>query len=187
VGFGLNYDQGPGALAKTLDIEVQEAKKLIELYFKPYPKVKQFIYNVHSYILDHAMVETILGRPRRFHELHEIGRRLDTITRWELPGSAKSNLAQAERQSVNSIIQGSMADVAKLAMLNCEHDLQLESLGVQMLLQIHDELVFEVPEENIEKSKPIIKQHMEHPLKKDLLVPLDIDMGTGYSWASAKG
>jgi DNA polymerase-1 len=165
---------------------VDEAKRLINVYFKPYPKVREFIDGVHSFILDHAMVETILGRPRRFIELPAIGAMLDKMPKWKLPGTAKKNLAQAERQSVNSIIQGSAADVAKMAMLRCERDERLKNLGVEMLLQIHDELIFEVPEENIDEVQPIVLEMMQHPFGEDLLVPLDADAGRGYSWAAAK-
>jgi DNA polymerase I - 3''-5'' exonuclease and polymerase domains len=186
VGFGLNYGEGPKKLARTLGVSVARAKELMAQYFEPYPKVQEFIEGVHAFILDHAMVETILGRPRRFHEMLDIGKLLDSCTRWNLPGSAKKNLARTERQSLNSIIQGSASDVAKMAMLICEFDSRLIRLKAEMLLQVHDELIFEVPEENAEEAMVIIKENMEHPFKDDLLVPLTVDCGIGYSWASAK-
>jgi len=186
IGFGLNYGEGPQKLGHTLGVSVDEAKALIEKYFKPYPRVRAFINGVHAFILDNAMVETILGRPRRFHEMHAIGEMLDKMVRWRLPGTAKANLAQAERQSVNSIIQGSAADVAKMAMIKCEFDQRLKRLGVQQLLQVHDELLFEVPEEHVQEVMPIVRELMEHPFGDDLLVPLNIDAGVGYSWATAK-
>jgi len=186
VGFGLNYGEGPKKLAKTLGVSVIRAKELMAQYFEPYPKVQEFIEGVHAFILDHAMVETILGRPRRFHEMVEIGKLLDKCIRWNLPGSAKKNLARTERQSLNSIIQGSASDVAKMAMIKCEFDPRLKRLGAEMLLQVHDELIFEVPEEHAEEAMEIIKENMEHPFGEDLLVPLTVDCGIGYSWASAK-
>jgi DNA polymerase-1 len=109
------------------------------------------------------------------------------MSRWNMSGSQRGELARAERQSVNSRIQGSAADVARRAMISCEFDSTLANLGVQMLLQIHDELIFEVPEENVEEALPIIKHKMEHPLGFELSVPLDCDGGSGHSWASAKG
>lgn len=184
--YMLNYGEGPKKLAKTLGVSVARAKELMAQYFEPYPKVQEFIEGVHAFILDHAMVETILGRPRRFHEMVDIGNLLDRCNRWQLPGSAKKNLARTERQSLNSIIQGSASDVAKMAMIKCEFDPRLIRLGVEMLLQVHDELIFEVPEENAEEAQEIIKDLMEHPFGEDLLVPLTVDCGTGYSWASAK-
>jgi len=186
IGFGLNYGEGPQKLGKSLGVGVEEAKALIQKYFAPYPRVREFIEGVHNYILDHAMVETILGRPRRFHELPAIGELLDKMSRWKLPGSARKNLAQAERQSVNSVIQGSAADVAKMAMIKCEFDHRLRNLGVEMLLQVHDELLFEVPEENVDEAKKIVLELMEHPFGDDLLVPLNADAGVGFSWATAK-
>lgn len=186
IGFGLNYGEGPQKLGRELGVSVERAKELMAQYFKPYPRVQEFIEGVHAFILDNAMVETILGRPRRFHEMHEIGRLLDKCTRWNLPGSAKMNLARAERQSVNSVIQGSAADVAKMAMIKCEFDPRLRRLGVDMLLQVHDELLFEVPEDCVDEAMPIICHNMEHPFGDDLLVPLDVDAGKGYSWSSAK-
>ena len=182
----LNYGEGPKKLAKTLGVSIDRAKELIEQYFKPYPLVREFIDGVHMFIQDYAMIETIVGRPRRFHEMLTIGRLLRKTNRWNLPGSAKGNLARAERQSVNSCIQGSAADVAKLAMIKCEFDPRLTRLGAEMLLQVHDELIFEVPEENSEEAMTIICDNMEHPFRDDLLVPLDVDGGKGYSWSSAK-
>lgn len=182
----LNYGEGPGKLAGQLGVSVDEAKALIRKYFTPYPDVERFINSVHNFILDHAKVGTILGRVRRFPELPAIGEMLEKMNFWSLPGTARKNLAQANRQSVNSVIQGSAADVARMAMILCERDERLRDLGVMMLLQIHDELIFEVPEENVELAKPIIRELMEHPLGFELLVPLAIDMGVGYTWATAK-
>jgi len=186
IGFGINYGEGPKKLAKTLGVSVQRAKELMAQYFEPYPAIQDFIKGVHAYILDHAKVETILGRPRRFHEMVEIGKMLDRRSRWNLPGSAKMNLARAERQSLNSVIQGSASDVAKMAMIKCEFDQRLIQLGVEMLLQVHDELLFEVPEENVDEAMPIIRENMEHPFREDLLVPLEVDGGRGYAWSEAK-
>ena len=186
IGFGINYGEGPKKLAKTLGVSIQRAKELMAQYFEPYPAVQDFINGVHAYILDHAKVETILGRPRRFHELVAIGKMLDTRSRWNLPGTAKMNLARAERQSLNSVIQGSAADVAKMAMIKCEFDPRLAQLGVEMLLQVHDELLFEVPEENADEAMKIIIEIMEHPFNEDLLVPLAVDGGRGYAWSEAK-
>lgn len=125
VGFGLNYGEGPKKLAKTLGVSLERAKELIELYFKPYPSVREFIDSVHGYIQVHAMVETILGRPRRFHEMVDIGKMLRKKRRWSLPGAAKGNLARAERQSVNSVIQGCKRVSSRVAtsqgMVTLEH------------------------------------------------------------------
>jgi DNA polymerase-1 len=186
IGFGLNYGEGPVKLGKTLGVGKDEAIRLTQKYFQPYPQVREFIDGVKAFILDHARVETIMGRPRRFHDLPEIRRLMQKVSRKGLPGTAKANLAQAERQSVNSVIQGSAADVAKMAMIKSEFDPRLEALGAQMLLQIHDELIFEVPEESVQAALPLIKENMEHPFESELEVPLDVEAGVGHSWASAK-
>jgi DNA polymerase-1 len=186
IGFGLNYGEGIEKLAKTLGVSQKRAKELKEIYFQPYPQVRDFIYGVHGFIAEHAMVETILGRPRRFHDMATIGPMMKKMGRWHLPGSAKANLAQCERQSVNSVIQGSAADVAKMAMIKCEYSPELRSLGAEMLLQVHDELLFEVPEVHAKEAMGIICDLMEHPFEEELLVPLNVDGGMGYSWSSAK-
>jgi len=129
------------------------------------------------------MVETILGRPRRFIEMIPLGK----VTREHMCGEERRIVAQCERQSVNAIIQGSAADVARMAMILCEFNPDLREMGVQMLLQIHDELVFEVPVDCVKDAIPIIRECMEHPFEDDLSVPLDVDIGYGFSWASAKG
>ena len=182
IGFGINYGEGPRALAAKLGVSIEEAKRLKAKYFEPYPSIRQFVDDVHAMMCHEGMVETIMGRPRRFPEMLELG----NIPYWQLKGSEKAAKARAERQGVNSVIQGSAADVAKLAMLKCEHDERLANLGVQQLLQVHDELIFEVPEETIGEAMPIVINNMEHPFDFDLSVPLDVDSGTGYSWASAK-
>jgi len=94
--------------------------------------------------------------------------------------------SQARRQSVNSIIQGSAADITIQAMLNCEHNEELRELGVRMLLQIHDELVFEVPDipEVVERAKELVKQEMENPIP--MSVPILISMDEASSWGEAK-
>jgi DNA polymerase-1 len=186
IGFGLNYGEGIEKLANTLGVSKDRAKELKEQYFQPYPLVRDFINGVHGFIAEHAMVETILGRPRRFHDMASIGPMMQKTGRWGLPGSAKSLLAQCERQSVNSVIQGSAADVAKMAMIKCEFSPELRSLGAEMLLQVHDELMFEVPEVHAKEAMGIVCNIMEHPFDEDLLVPLDVDGGMGYSWSSAK-
>ena len=182
VGFGINYGEGPKKLAKTLGCEIHEAKEKIERYFQPYPHVRQFIIDVHNVIRDVQFVETVLHRPRRFPEMAVLGQ----MTRYQMRGSERANLARNERQAVNSVIQGSAADVAKAAMLNCENSRELRNLGAEMLLQIHDELIFEVPIENAKESMPIIRDLMEHPFDFELLVPLNVDMGSGMSWSTAK-
>jgi DNA polymerase-1 len=182
LGFGLNYGMGPKHLAKDLDISVDEAKDMIDRYFKPYPNIKGFFYDIREMARIKGEIETIDGRPRRFPELVELGK-----LRWEnMSGSERMARARAERQAGNSAIQGSAASVAKMAMIHCDNDPDLAALGAELLLQVHDELIFEVPEETIGEVIPIAVDLMEHPFPEDLSVPLTVDAGYGYSWASAK-
>lgn len=182
LGFGLNYGKGAAALAVDLGVSKAEAEMLIEKYFQPYPQIREFMDDTHYLASTEGMVETICGRPRRFPELLELGR----VPWRQLSGTNRMLRARALRQDVNSRIQGSAADVAKLAMIHTNNDIELINLGVELLLQVHDELIFEVPEETVAEAIPIIVDLMEHPFQEDLLVPLSCDYGQGYSWASAK-
>lgn len=182
LGFGLNYGMGPKHLAKDLDITVDEAKDMIERYFKPYPNIKGFFQDIREMACIKGEIETIDGRPRRFPELIELGK----LDWYKMSGSERMARARAERQAGNSAIQGSAASVAKRAMIHCDNDPDLADLGAELLLQVHDELIFEVPEETIREVVPIAVELMEHPFEEDLTVPLAVDAGYGYSWASAK-
>jgi len=183
IGFGLLFGEGPKKLANTLGVSIPEAKRLIEKYFAPYPGVREHINNVHRLIREDCVYRTLMGRPRRFPEMSQIGDR----PYWDLTGGEKLVVSQSERQSVNFGTQGGAADILKRAMILCEFDPHLRDLGVEMLLQIHDELIFEVPIESVQEAMPAIKQLMEHPLGYELAVPLACDGGSGNSWMSAKG
>lgn len=186
VGFGLIYGIGAVKLGRQLGLPIEEsyskrsrrtyekcpqASKLIDQYFDIYPDVHAFIENTKEWCREDLFVQTIAGRFRRLPDIISSD------------GGVRS---QAERQSVNSIIQGSAADIAIEAMLKCEMDPILRGLGVRMLLQIHDELVFEVPKipELIEKAKKRIRFLMEDPY--DMLVPIRISMDQADSWGEAK-
>ena len=177
----LNYGEGPKKLAEKLGVSVDEAKELIEMYFTPYPKVRQHITHIHKQART-GIIETILKRPRRFPELISLGE----YDWWDLSGNEKMAVSRAERQSVNSEIQGSAADVMRMTMIKSEYDPDLRALGAEMLLQIHDELIFEVPIENVDECIPLIKEDMEHPFPFELAIPLQVDLGCGHSWAAAK-
>lgn len=211
VGFGLNYGQGPRKLAFSLgypqriaaenpdwspkQVEYaakEEAQDLIDLYFSRIPGAHDFIKGTHRRVADTKYVESILGRRRwlpdimdwseqQLHE-HQAHRRGRSACWCELCRKSRD----AERQSVNTIIQGSAADVVMLAMIKCENDEDLQALGVKQQLQIHDEIVFEVPDESVEDALPIIQHHMEHP-GLHLNVPLRAEPNVGSNWIEAKG
>lgn len=182
IGFGLNYGEGIDKLAKTLGVSREKAAELKETYFKPYPNVKAYIEGTHNCIREEYRVPTIMGRWRRFPEMQTIG----NTPYWQLRGNQKATLAQCERQSVNAEVQGSAADVAKMAMILCDQDPELQRLGCELLLQVHDELVFECPEETAREALPIVRHLMEHSLGYDLSVPLGVDIGIGLAWSEAK-
>ena len=144
---------------------------MIETYFEIYPNVRRLIYDTHGRCEEDLYVQTVQGRYRRLPDIISDDRAMASMAR---------------RQSVNSIIQGSAADIAVEAMLKCEYSKDLRSLGVRMLMQIHDELVFEVPRipEVVAKAKILIKELMENPIPMD--VPIIISMDEAHSWGEAK-
>jgi DNA polymerase-1 len=114
---------------------------------------------------------TILGRRRRLPDIWST----NDMDRWA-----------AERQATNTVIQGSAADTCKLAMLLIFDERLDKKYGCDMLFQVHDEILFECPDEYVEEVKPLIKEWMEHPFPADLAVPLEVDIGHGTSWGTAK-
>jgi len=171
VGFGIIYGEGPQGLAAQLDIPFELAKKQRNHYLNIYPGVNAFINNTIADCHHTEYVQTLLGRYRRLPAINSGDHGMS---------------AYAERQAVNSIIQGSAADTAKKAMLACEFNGSLRDLDCKMLMQIHDELVFEIPEENAEEAVPIIRELMENTFDPALEVPLPVDVAVEYSWGDAK-
>jgi len=184
VGFGLNYGMGSLNLGMQLGLPVEkvrgrngmrevcpEAQKLIDTYFNIYPGVKKYIADTRYQCEEDLFVQTILGRYRRLEDIRS--------SDWGLKNKAM-------RDAVNSVIQGTAADICNQAMINCEYDEVLRRIGVRMLLQIHDELVFEVPDipEYIEAASERIKELMEDPFP--MRVPITISMDTAHSWGEAK-
>ncbi|MEN6492678.1 MAG: DNA polymerase I [Thermoguttaceae bacterium] len=170
VNFGVIYGQSPFGLAKELRIEKQAAAQFIEAYFAGYPGIEKFLNRVLADCQQSGYVSTVLGRRRAIRGVRaEAGR--------------QRNLA--ERTAINTVIQGSAADLIKLAMLAIHRRLKTERLAARMLLQIHDELIFEAPAEEVDTLAALVAQEMAaaHPLD----VPLKVDVKTGPNWADAKG
>jgi DNA polymerase I len=182
-GFGIIYGIGGPKLAAKLSRETkhflspEEGIQKIKKWLSVFPGVRAYIDYTQSFLRQHGKVQTLLGRWRRFGDIKSM---------------SKKDAARAERQGVNSIIQGSASDIAKVAMIRCENDPLLKELGVRMLLQIHDELMFEMPlpdftdRTNVKRAVERIKEIMEHPFGSDLLVPLPVELGTGFAWDAAK-
>jgi DNA polymerase-1 len=168
VNFGIIYGQGAFTLAQQLNKSRSEAKELIDNYYKNFPKLKQFIANQVDFARDNGFVETILGRRRYLKNINSH----NAIVR-----------SGDERNAVNAPIQGSAADIIKIAMIHIHKFLSEGNYKTKMLLQVHDELVFDMHIKELEALKPIIKQKMESAYK--LSVPLTVDLGEGKNWLEA--
>ena len=170
VNFGVLYGMGAHRLAGQLKILYAEAKRFIENYFASYARVDLFIKETVEKAQRSGYVETLAGRKRYLPDLHSDNRMM------------REN---AERIAVNTPIQGSAADLIKIAMIQIHHRLQREKLSCDMLLQVHDELVFEIEPDCLKEASEIIRHEMEHAMQ--LSVPLIVDMGHGKNWLEAKG
>jgi len=169
VNFGIAYVIGPFGLAQRVGISRNEAKKVIDEYYRTYPGVKKYMDELPGLARENGCeVRSIFGRKRRVPDL-------------EGKGSAR---ARAEREAVNMPMQGSSSDIIKLAMLRVVEGLRREKLKARMILQVHDELVFEVPKKEIEKTGEVVKAAMENAARID--APLIVEIGVGENWMDAK-
>jgi DNA polymerase-1 len=166
--FGIIYGISSFGLAQRLQLPRSEAKALIDGYFETYPGVKQYIRRVIEEATGKGYVETIFGRVRHLRDIHS----QNAIVR---------NFAQ--RNAVNAPIQGSAADIIKLAMINIHNRLKEGKLKTKMILQVHDELVFDVFVPELDRVKHIVQYEMEHV--KHLSVQLIVDIGVGKNWLEA--
>jgi DNA polymerase-1 len=166
INFGIVYGMSSFGLASQLDIDRKEAQRFIDRYFRLYTGVQKFMTDIVVLAREKGYVTTLLGRRRSFPEINAKDR-----TRREF----------AERMAINTPIQGTAADIIKLAMIECSNVLKAKGLAAKMLLQIHDELVFELPEAELEKTRPIIQTAMEHALALD--VPLIANFSVGKNLA----
>jgi DNA polymerase-1 len=168
VNFGIIYGQGAFTLAQQLNKSRAEAKELIDNYYKTFPKLKQFIASQIELARENEYVQTILNRRRYLKNINS----QNAIVR-----------SADERNAVNAPIQGSAADIIKLAMIKVQQLLTKGKYKSKMLLQVHDELVFDIFNDELDILKPLIKQEMEHAFK--LSVPLTVDLGEGKNWLEA--
>ncbi|TDE54816.1 DNA polymerase I [Flavobacterium sp. GT3P67] len=168
VNFGIIYGVSAFGLSNQTSLSRSESAALIEAYYKTYPRLKSYIQEQIDFARDNGYVQTILGRRRYLKDINS----QNAIVR-----------GGAERNAVNAPIQGSAADIIKIAMINIHEKLTSENWKSKMLLQVHDELVFDVHNSELEKIKPMIKHEMEHAFKLD--VPLDVDLGAGKDWLEA--
>ena len=165
VNFGIIYGQGPFGLSRTIGISQAEAKKFIADYFARYSSIRDFMDKSIEQARKDGYAETILGRRRRIGGL----------------GSKNFNKrTQAERMAVNTIVQGSAADLIKVAMINIQRKIDADKLPLKMILQIHDELVFELPEAEAKNHSKWISEEMTGAIKLD--VPSKVDITIGPTW-----
>jgi DNA polymerase-1 len=166
INFGLMYGKSAFGLAEELGISRTEAKKMIGEYFTRYSKVKEFLDSQVALAHEQSFVSTILGRKRSLPEIKSQNHMMR---------------ANAERMAMNSPIQGTASDLIKVAMVKIDHLLTEKKLKSKMLLQVHDELVFECPADEVEKMKKMVSEAMENALS--LQVPLQVNLSTGKNWA----
>lgn len=169
INFSIIYGTSAFSLAKELGTSASEAQKFIDRYFTQYPKVRSYLEKIVSLAQEKGYAETILGRQRQIPELRQVD---------------KNTQQAGRRMAFNTPIQGSAADLMKLAMLRIWDDIRRRNLKSRMILQVHDELLFEVPAAEKEEMEDIVKARMENVMA--LRIPLKIKSGTGRNWAEAK-
>jgi DNA polymerase-1 len=178
VNFGIIYGQSPFGLAKTLGIEKEAAAKFINDYFARYPGVEQFIFDTLAACSQQRSVTTLLGRRRSISGVRAPAKKQPANA--DAP-AAPLQLNLPERTAVNTVIQGTAADLIKLAMLAVHRRLRAENFQARMILQIHDELVFDVPVAELERVSELVQTEMEGVVP--LRVPLKVDVKVGQTWA----
>jgi DNA polymerase-1 len=168
VNFGIIYGVSAFGLSNQTDLSRSESKELIDTYYATYPKLRAYMSEQVDFARDHGYVQTVLGRRRYLKDINS----RNAIVR-----------GAAERNAVNAPIQGSAADIIKIAMINIYNKLQEGDFKTKMLLQVHDELVFDVYKPELETIKALVKTEMENAFK--LEVPLDVELDTGNNWLEA--
>lgn len=167
INFGLMYGMSAFGLAKQLGIARKEAQDYINRYFDQYPKVAEFMKNIKKQAKENAYVDTLLGRRLYFPEIKNRNGRIR---------------AGAERAAINAPMQGTAADIIKKAMLAVNKKIAGNS-DIRMIMQVHDELVFEIKEDKLEELTALVKKEMEKAVKLD--IPLKVDTGVGDNWDEA--
>ena len=170
VNFAVIYGMSDFSLARSLGISTKEARDYIETYFARFPGVREYTKSTIEQAREQGFVSTPLGRRRYMHDIN----------------SANRNVRQfAERAAVNMPIQGMAADIMKIAMIRVARDLKSQPLKTKMVLQVHDELLFEVPPDEIDRVAPLVRSAMEDAYK--MRVPVKVDVKVGKNWAEMNG
>jgi DNA polymerase-1 len=169
INFATIYGQGPFALSRQLGIDQEEAREFIRLYFERFAGVRGFLDGCVDHAKTEGYVETLFGRRRYIPELKD---------------RTYSVRSFGERVAMNSPLQGSAADLIKLAMIALERALSEAGLESKMVLQVHDELILEAPKGELELASGMVRREMEGAA--ELSVPLVVDIGVGDNWLDAK-
>jgi DNA polymerase-1 len=172
INFGIIYGISAFGLANQLSIPREEAGQYIRTYFERFPGIKDYMEATKAFAREHGYVETIFGRRAHYPDIR---------------ASNPQVRAFNERAAINAPIQGSAADVIRRAMIRMENALADEKLAARMLLQVHDELIFEVPEGEVEKTIPVVRHVMENAAMPAvaLSVPLQVDARAAHNWDEA--
>jgi DNA polymerase-1 len=170
VNFGIIYGQGAFGLAENLGIPRAEAKEIIDNYKKQFPNIQKYMDDTINFAKENGYVETLMGRKRWLKDIQSAN--------FTVRGFA-------ERNAINSPIQGSAADMIKLAMIKIQEEFMRLKLRSKMLLQVHDELVFDAHKDEVEQIKPIILNCMQSALALPNGVPTDAEIGVGENWLLA--
>lgn len=173
VNFGLIYGMSPFGLTQATDLTLAEAEDFVQTYFEQFPGVKRYLDGTRKFASEKGYVETLLGRRRYFPQLVK-----------GAPGVTEPLRRRAEREAINAPIQGSAADIIKLAMLQVPGALKKAKLNAELLLQVHDELVLECPKDELEKTSEVVQAVMQKAFK--LSIPLKTDAKAGKNWAQMK-
>jgi len=168
INFGLIYGMSAFGLAKQLDITRAEAQEYVDLYFQRYPGVKEYMEQTKEKAKEDGYVETVFGRRLYLHEIN-----------------AKNGMRRqyAERTAINAPMQGTAADIIKRAMIGLDKEIQAEKFDMRMIMQVHDELIFEIKESQVDEAIKLVRQEMEGAA--ELSVPLLVDIGIGINWDEA--
>jgi DNA polymerase I len=170
VNFGIIYGQSAFGLAENIGVSRTEAKNIIDNYFKQYPSIKQYMDRSINFAKEHGYVETVMGRKRWLKDIY----------------SANFTVrGYAERNAINMPIQGTAADMIKLAMIGIHREIEKRGMRTRMILQVHDELVFDVPHEEVNEAQQLIKAGMESAMKLPNDVPVNAETGSGSNWLEA--
>ncbi len=169
VNFSIIYGAGAVNLSNQLGIKRSEAKELIDNYFRQYPGLKRYMENIVEFARKNGYVETLLGRRRYLRDIHSRN---------------NANRSMAERMAINTPVQGTAADLIKVAMVNIWKSMRAANLRSHLILQVHDELVFDARKEELEVLKQVVQEKMVSAMP-DLRVPIVVEMGVGKNWLEA--